>query len=284
MMTKHTPRKYFFYIRENRASVVVICIWLLVTLSVLAVSIGKIAYSQINFSRFYIDQEQSYYLAKAALKEAMIERGGDLSSSYDTLYELRTPRLITFGGNSVEYILIDEESKININFAGSNILARLLDSNFTADEVIDYRQNAAFSTIDELLQVDGIDEELFAEIRNLVTANSNKYININTAPEGVLLALGCTQDSCDKILEYRRGDDDLEATEDDNVFDSLSTITEVFQDLSIDCQQAGLLMTKSANYTLRAQPKIGARAAKAIDIIFSSSLIKSWRIASPQQD
>jgi|GEM_PF-2937126 len=280
---KHIPKKYFFHIiRKNHSSVVVICIWLLISLSVLAVSIGRIVFSQINFSRFYIDREQSYYLAKAALKEAMIERQNELTPNYDTLYELRTPRHIDFQGNSVEYVLIDEESKININYAGSDILARLLDSNFAADEVIDYRQKTPFATIDELLQLNGINQELFEAVKEFVTANSNKYININTAPKRVLLALGCTEASCERILQYRRGEDGKEVTKDDGVFDSLTTIAEVFQDLSIDCQKAGLLMTKSSNYTMKAHPKIGARPGGQIDIIFSSSTIQSWRTASSQ--
>ncbi|MFC1658626.1 general secretion pathway protein GspK [Candidatus Omnitrophota bacterium] len=269
-------------LRANRASIVVICVWLLIGLSVLAVSVGKIAFSQINFSRFYIDREQSYYLSRAALSEAMLQRQADPTAAYDTLYELRDPREIPFQGNSVSYFLVDEESKININSANSDVLARLLDSNFTADEVIDYRKNAPFASIEELLQVDGIDQEDFEEIKELVTANSNKYININTAPREVLEALGCTRDSCDKILDYRRGYDGDEITADDNVFDSLARIAEVFEDLSIDCQQPGLLMTKSINYTLKAQPKIGAREGEATDVIFSGTKIQSWRSAPSQ--
>ena len=73
-------------------------------------------------------------------------------------------------------------------------------------------------------------------------------------------------------------------TGDDNVFDTLSKIAEVFQDLSIDCQQPGLLMTKSHNYTLQAYPKIGARQGELTRVIFSSQGIQSWRTAAAEEE
>ncbi len=262
---------------NEEASILVICIWLLLSLSLLSITVGKIVYSQINFSRFYINRTQSYFLAKAAVKEAMVERAYDMTPSFDTLYELQTPRDITFEQSSVRYTLTDESSKININHVDSEILAELFDSNFLADDIIDYRNHKPFLTIRELLNMDEVDERDFEKIKEFITVNSTGKVNINTVPEEVLLALGCDAGACEKIIGYRQGEDGEEATLDDMVFDSSETISTVFEDLAINCNKEKLFVTESQYYTLNASPAVGARTGDKIEAIISSSQVKSWR-------
>ena len=257
------------YLMRNRASIMVICIWLLIGLSCLVISVGRLASSQISLSRFYLDREFSHYLAKAAVKETCLERDNDMTPNYDTLYELRTKRPIDFAAFTGSYYLIDEESKININTADKEILANLFGSDFLAEDVIDYRkEERPFFVIAELLNV-GVDKELFEEIKDFVTVNSNSYVNINTAPKEVLLALGCSEDCSEEILAYRN----------DNIFDSQSTISSVFNDLGIECESSGLLRTKSSNYTIKTSAYIGKREGVAFEVIycFSDKRIISWR-------
>ena len=255
----------------------VVCIWLLICLSILSVSIGKVVSSQINFSRYYLDGEQSYYLTLAALKQAMVERDNDSTPTYDTLFELRTLREIAFGVNTAEYALIDEESKVNINYADIEILEELLGSYFLADDLVEYRKENTFTCIEELLNMTEIDQGLFRSINEHITVHGQGSVNINTASKQVLLALGCSQDSCKKILGYRGGEDGRQITPDDAVFDSSQTISRVLQDLSIDCQHHKLFTSKSSNYTLKTQPRIGKRLGEGISVTFSAEEIKSWR-------
>jgi type II secretory pathway component PulK len=246
----------------------IICIWLLISLTLLAVSLSGLAFSQINFSRFYLDRQFSYYLTRAAVREVSVERENDMTPNYDTLGELRTSRAIDFEGYRGEYYLIDEESKVNINTADSGILSELLDSEYLAQDVIDYRENEhPLLAIEELLGV-GLGEELFEEIRGFITVNSNGFININTAPLEVLLVLGCNQDASDKILDFRSS----------NIFDSQTTISSVFNDLGIDCDYDNLLNTKSSNYTIRTSTYVGNREALSLDVIYNSPerRIESW--------
>ena len=255
---------------SNGASIMVICIWLLISLSFLAVSVGRLTFSQVNFARFYLDREFSYYLAKAIVREASIERDNDLTPNYDTLYELRTRRPVDFGGFRGEYYLIDEESKVNINTADKGILAELLDSEFLAQDVIDYRREERFFVaIEELLNA-GVDKELFNEIEDSITVNSNSSININTAPEQVLYALGCSRRALEGILDYRNN----------NIFDSHATISSVFSDLGIECDYGSLLRTKSSDYTIKTTTYVGQREGVPLDIIYYSAgkRIESWRV------
>ncbi len=268
---------------SNRASIMIICIWLLISLAFLAVSVGRLAFSQIRFSRFYLERKFSYCLTKAAVREVCVERDNDATCDYDTLYELRSPRAVDFMDFRGEYYLIDEESKININTADKQILEglfRLFDAESLADDIIEYREEEhLFVTVDECCQA-GVDEELLGQIESFITVNSNGGININTACEEVLLALGCQQDSCRKILQFRRGYDETEATLDDGVFDSQATISSIFDELGIDFN-SGLLQVKSFNYTVKTLTYTGERECEAFDVIycFTDKRIESWKRA-----
>ena len=156
--------------------------------------------------------------------------------------------------------LIDEERKININKAGLGELERLFQILLNQDEVlagelaaaiIDWRdkdsaavhpsvnaedsyyraltypyeaKDSDFEVLDEVLLIRGMTDEIFMKIKDYITIYGDGKININTAPKPVLMAIGLNEELVDKILSFRRGEDKLEATEDDNVFDSVSNI------------------------------------------------------------
>lgn len=257
----------------NRASIMIMCIWLLISLTFLAVVIAKLAFSQINFSRFYLGRQFSYYLTKAAVRQACLERNNDMTPGYDTLGELRTPRKIDFSDYKGEYFLIDERSKININTADKEILKRLFDSEFLAQNLIDYRQKEKphhFSFLEELLEVEGIDKDLFGELKETITVYSDGYININTACPRALLALGLESEEVEEILDFRSS----------NIFNSRITISRVFSDLGIKYKQSNLLKPNSSNYTVKASTYMGQRLVGKFDIVIVKTggrfLVKSW--------
>ncbi|MFH1678287.1 MAG: hypothetical protein ABH914_01555 [Candidatus Omnitrophota bacterium] len=268
MNQKIRKKRYLSY-NKYRGSIMVVCIWLLISLSFLALSVGRLAYSQIKFSRFYHGREFSYYLAKAAVREAVAGRANDLTLGYDTLYELRTVRPIDFEGIRGEYYLIDEGSKINVNTANKEILAGILNSEDLAQQIIDYRQDERlFIAIEEIMGLE-IEEENFSRIKDFITVNSNGYVNVNTAAGEVFLALGCNSTSVEKILDYRE----------DNIFDSQAAISSVFNDLGIECGYTNLLKAVSSAYTIKTSAYIGERAVGSFDIIYVSAdnSIKSWK-------
>ncbi|NWF51614.1 MAG: general secretion pathway protein GspK [Nitrospirae bacterium] len=151
------------------------------------------------------------------------------------------------GDGNYSVRIMDESGKIDINIitdANSDILRNLLknleipedDANTIVDCILDWKdaddllhlngaeddyymslpnpyktKNANFDTLEELLLVKGITQEILygdKERRGLIefiTINSNRsQININAAPKEVLMALpGMTPEIADAIIDYR---------------------------------------------------------------------------------
>ena len=158
------------------------------------------------------------------------------------------------------YGLIDEERKININQADISVLERFfrivlgwdeMEAQDLAASIVDWRdsdsalsiplgsaedsyyrnlfysyesKDAQFEVLDEILLVKGMTQDIFEKIKDYITRYGDGRVNINTASKIVLLALGLNEDTVYKILSFRKGEDGLEATSDDNVFDNPSNI------------------------------------------------------------
>ena len=154
---------------------------------------------------------------------------------------------------STGYGMIDEESKININKADPVTLIRLFHlagledaaAQDLAFSVIDWRDSDSelsvptgsaensyyrnlaypyeakdgdFEVLEELFLGKGVSGGVFQKIKNYITIYGSGKVNINTAGEAVLLALGLSRDTAEKIVSYRNGKDALAATADDNIF------------------------------------------------------------------
>ena len=151
-------------------------------------------------------------------------------------------------GNSVEG-LVDAESQLNINTATpEQLMAFPGFSNVLAEEIVRYREalgNEArekeknrtelvdrgatasengqqslpqyvaspFRSVSELLQVDGMTEEILYEVipdlngapANFMTCCSSGRINLNTAPHPVLVAAGFSPEEANMLVSERRG-------------------------------------------------------------------------------
>lgn len=140
------------------------------------------------------------------------------------------------------YGMQDEQSKLNINKIlddvdkGANELKILLenilkdeasaDAEVLTDKFIDwidedvvpvstkgkedYSQKAIvpksmpLDRLEELLMIDGFTPEIFSLLSNYITVYGDGHININTAPEAVLVALGFTTNEAEAIIESRK--------------------------------------------------------------------------------
>ena len=164
------------------------------------------------------------------------------------------------GEYQVRYGIIDEERKININKAQRSVIERLfrivglseMKAQNLSASIVDWRdkdselsiplgsaedryyrnlrdpyeaKDADFEVLDELLLVRGMTGEIFDEIKGFITIYGEGKVNINTASEDVLLSLGLHASVVNKILSFRYGQDMIEASADDNVFNSVSGIT-----------------------------------------------------------
>jgi len=149
----------------------------------------------------------------------------------------------------------DEEGKLNINKLEFGMLIRL--PSFTSeivDSIIDWRdedegeraegaeaayyselenpyecKSAPFSAPEELLLVKGMTEEIYSEIKDVITVypkDGDGKVNINTASEEVLaVIIGEEFEGLSgKIVRFRSGDDEEPGTEDDRVFKNIEAI------------------------------------------------------------
>ena len=267
--------------------------WLLIFLSILSLALGKLISGQIAFCRFYLDRLNFYYLAKSAVEEAILERRNDITSEYDSLYELRTTRNIEFDNGTVSYYLFDEESKVNINRASKEVLARLPGiTNSLAENIIDARSESEFKVIEDILKVEGIDRNSFyggkdnPGVRDFITVYGRGSVNINTAPEDILLAVIGESSIVEEIVDFREGIDREDASLDDGVFFTEQTIGEQLNALSArdmlklnQLIQDGSLVLKSARYTIKISARQPNKRTANFQVVYFSgdNVIKLWR-------
>lgn len=148
--------------------------------------------------------------------------------------------------------VVDEGGKINVNHEGRSVLKRLIkdvlgendeDAGHLANMIIDWRRygeseitgffsdeyyenlefpyvpkKSDFEVLDELLLVEGVTRDIYKRLINFTTIYGDGKVNINTAPRQVLSALGLSETLVGAILFARRGEDEIEFTEDDFVF------------------------------------------------------------------
>ena len=184
-------------------------------------------------------------------KDAHLE-GGSFSVSYNFMNEPE-------GVLETRYGLSDEESKINLNASGLAVLKNLfaaagldeVEAQELAASIVDWRdkdsqlsiplgsaedpyyhglpypyeaKDSEFESLDELLLVKGMRQEILEKLKDYVTVSSAGRININTASSLVLISLGLDEDTADKIIRHRSADDGILGNEDDNVFLKTSDI------------------------------------------------------------
>jgi len=275
------------YPHRERAAILFVALWTLVVLSILAIGIGSRAASQINLARYLEERLISLYLAKAAVNRAIIELEKDQAPNYDTLYELRKKREKTLEKGSFEFSLVDEESLININTASSSIIERLSGLNPDLAKAIAESPLKPFLLKEELLLVDGINAEIFLGFKDLITVYSEGRVNINTASGQVLKVLGLSDDLIEIILNYRKGKDGEEATEDDGEFKDTASILSDLRTFTILTTEGelqlieanNLLCVDAKNLRLNIETKVLGKPAKNYSVILKrpQGKIKLWQ-------
>jgi type II secretory pathway component PulK len=157
-----------------------------------------------------------------------------------------------FPDKRVIYGVQDEAARVNINNAPHYVIAGLvscidptLDAEAIAANIEDWRgsgnnpqdysdkgystKNALFDSVDEVMLVKGVDQNLFDKIKGYITVypiiTSGCQINVNTAPLPVLEALGFSGTAAASIISARAGPDGVEGTADDTPFISKDAFT-----------------------------------------------------------
>ncbi|MDD4957072.1 MAG: type II secretion system protein GspK [Candidatus Omnitrophica bacterium] len=271
---------------RDKGSILILSLWTVVFLTFIAVMLGGSAGTGIRFSGRIEDISISYDLASSGMLYAIrtIAAGKlDTSPSTDALNDQWANDPSIFGevklgegsygfaydkkddssGQVLTYFgMVDEERKLNLNYADREEIVRLLLELTDMDQVratelaasiIDWRDvddilyntvdsaseraayvraalayapaNENFHELGQLMFVNGMDPKVFVRIRDYVTVHSTGRININTATAEVLVAIGLSSDMADKVKLFRAGQDGTEGTYDDNVFTSVNKVS-----------------------------------------------------------
>ena len=280
--------------RSEKGSVMILALWTLMFLSILTVVFASMGRQQIILADRIEQRGELYDLTSSgAFMVLDLMSGGKLKDLTPGSYSMNEswagdasvfgPRelgrgMFTFKREYTDNVtgrkypvfgLVDEERKININYADKDTLGRLFsdaagldvtEAAAVAHLIVDWRdaddvlynhednqserlhygregygyrpRNMPFVSVEELLLVDGVNNDVFLSVRDLITAFGDGKVNMNTAPVQVLEALGLSHALAEKVGLFRSGGDTRDGTPDDNVFTSAEDIIPVLKGYS----------------------------------------------------
>ncbi len=228
---------------KDKGSILIFTLWVLIILAILSIVLSRRASSDISLSRRESRSIKATYFAKAGIFKMLAELTKD-ANTYNALNgdwnrNEENPKELMLGGDTVLYGASDEGARLNLNAIDLKIeqlVALGIDENI-AEAVVKYKDqkkdNNGFEFIEELFLVEGMTRETFSAIKESASVyrNKNSKININTAKEEVLAAVIGDEGLVQDVLDYRRGLDGEDATDDDGIFRDASEITVNIQGL-----------------------------------------------------
>lgn len=270
---------------DSPGSVLVAAIWILVMFAVFSAGLYRIASARIRMSQAAESRIVSYYLAKSALNDAHAALFKNDRPAYDTLFSLSGEHDKTLGSGRFVYTVEDEERRIDINQSPPEIIARLPGLNEELAEAITGSSLRPFSVTEELLLVEGINEDILEGLKDFISVYSGGKVNINTAPLEVLAALGIAPALADTIVEFRKGQDGEEGTSDDEVFESPSEVLPRLRSrLSFMAAQeqtlagvADLLTAGSQYFRLKIRTYVFNKQAMYYEALVGKGSVLEWR-------
>lgn len=270
---------------SRKGSILVIAVWVLVFFSILNAALYKTVSSQIEITKRLEKRLVGRAASKAACIHAKKQRHND-ETDYDTLWELKEDKVRELGRGGFSYVLVDEESKINLNTATQEILSRLPGWDEKIAEAAVNSPYRPFGSKEEVLLIAGVSAQIYDKCKDFITAYGEGAVNINTAPAETLRALGMDDNLIGIIDGYRAGPDGIMATEDDGIFESASGILNALRDYtSLFAGQQTLLLELINNkqlgvagkyFTLRADTYFLNQPAGSYDIVMSPDKVLRW--------
>jgi len=293
-MAKNFPRLFLFPYR-NSGSILVTSVWVLAFFIILTIGLYSIVSSQIRLTARFQNIAIGQHLARSTCVYALAKRKEE-KESYDVLYKLRQRQEIELDNEEATYVLIDEESKININTVSSGIIKRLLEATAGLSEVsaqelseslVNYRLEHPFNLKEEVLNVEGMKEDIFNACKDYITVYGKGEININTASPEALRAFGLENDIIEVIENFRLGPDGKKETEDDGYFENTGEIVDKirsFKMLSekeeselVSLVSGYVIVVKSGNFTLQIETKILGKPGMNYSVVVDSkNKIREW--------
>ncbi len=273
---------YRYHRPNNKGSLLIIAIWALVFFSLLSAGLYSVVSSYASIVKRLENRILCRYLAKAAYYDALTVLAGKSAPDNNGL-RLNDDHVSDLGSSKYIYRLIGEDSKININKAPKEVLARLPGMDKSLAEKITLSKLRPFYVKEETLLVEDISEEKFKGFKDFVTVYGEGKVNINTAGHEVLKALGLSDGLISEIDEFLLGPDGKAGTKDDEAFKNASEILTTLKWLSeeektviLNLTNNGTLTAQSNIYSLEVDTEIFGRKGPKYDIITDGKKIIRW--------
>ncbi len=206
----------------DRGSILFLAVAALAILTILLAGVSFSVSQEWKLASFVTDANTSYDYALsdiALMKEIWASRPLSLMM---TLYDLR-PRTMVLDGKTIEASFFDEEALVHLKWSDRNTLLRLpgISEN---ESLVDAIIAAPIYAKEDLLAVKDMTADVYDLMKDLVTVYGDGRININTVSPEVLSVLGASQGFISAVEGYRAGEDGVEGTADDRVFNNIYEI------------------------------------------------------------
>ncbi|MDO8749337.1 MAG: type II secretion system protein GspK [Candidatus Omnitrophota bacterium] len=215
-----------------RGSVLIVCIWIVIILVLLALSIGRRVSFEARILRYHLDRSQAFYIAKSGLERIYLEKAKDEHKDYDSLSDSWSNKLkedgspefkdYALGSGKFEiqysyyeskdkeprklYGMQDEQSRININMiVTESSVNNDLSAEFVrlVSDVLDYDEQQAEELVDKFIDwVDYDDNKMEYgkdDYSDLAISAKNKPLN---RLEELLMIEGFDLDIFNKLSNY----------------------------------------------------------------------------------
>lgn len=214
------------YRLRDRGSIFIVALWALFILGALAAAVNSYIWPQLRLARKVSERAKLHYLAKAALKRAILEISQDRIDSYDALKDSWSNNEEAFkdirladerfsisysvsddaeastpdAEEAIRYGLIDEERKININMAPLSTLKNffevvgktsLQEASDIAASIVDWRD------ADEIPQLNGAESGYYLTLKPGYPSKNGNFQIL----EELLLVKGMTREIFDAVRE-----------------------------------------------------------------------------------
>ena len=210
----------------------IVCIWIVIILVLLALSIGRRVSFEARILRYHLDRSQAFYIAKSGLERIYLEKAEDEHEKYDSLSEAWSNKLkedlspefkdYALGSGKFEiqysyyeskdkepkklYGMQDEQSRININMiVTESSVNNDLSAEFVrlVSDVLDYDKQQAEELVDKFIDwVDYDDNKMEygkEDYSDIAISAKNRPLN---RLEELLMIEGFDLDIFNKLSNY----------------------------------------------------------------------------------
>lgn len=197
-------RKFLYFgnlLKNERGGVALILVlWVMV---ILVAIVGEFAYSmrtELNITRNFKEEEESYQLALAGVERAKIEILSAKDASYTYLNEdeilvfkkddENPERQGSLGSGDFSYTITDEDRKLNINTASPPLIRYIIDNSGVDITDVDVIVDSIIDWIDadNLHMLNGAEEDYYQSLEKPYSCKDGPFDNINE----LLLVKGIT--------------------------------------------------------------------------------------------